>query len=192
MATTITKSNFTTDKTIDTLWHKDSGEDSGSTHYIYVSCACFDIYYTVTKNWGSWGRSMSMTAYYYSGSSWIKAGSTQSDSPGQFDSGTYSKHFRHNWSGYSQDGDRHNYHLWKIVIDMPELYNKYIYLQCGSYYYGAEDWADKKIYGTGSTYMYEGNNDAEALSRFKTSNRRGNKIYANSSPKSIFFTNDVR
>lgn len=198
MATRIEKSAFTTDSTIETLWHADTGS-TVQTVYVYVSSACFDAYYTAKKNWGSWGRTISLSAYYYNGSSWIKAGATQSDSPGQFDSGTYSKHFRHNWSGYTQNGDMHNFHLWRLEFGMPELYNKYIYLQCGSYYYGAEDWTGKKIYGTSlhneKPYYYAGNtkDDAGAISLFKTSSKRGTKIYNGTIlAKSIFFSNDVR
>ncbi len=196
MATSITRANFTTDSAIDQLWHADTGSNT-QTLYLYVSSACFDAYFTATKNWGSWSRTLRLRAYYYNGSSWVGPVYTNEQNPGQFDSGTFEGHFRHNWTGYSQSGDVHDYHLWKITMDMPELYDKYFYIQCGSYYYGMEDWTDKKIYGTGyvngKPYYFAGNtqNDGTAESYFDTRGLRGTRIYT-TNIKSIFYTLDSR
>ena len=186
----ILKANFTQDKSVTTLWHADTGSTVQS-QYVYVSCACFDAYFTLDKNWGSWGRDTTITAWYYNGSEWIEA-YTHTISLGQFDSGFYEAHFRHNWTGYSQTGDQPNYHLWCIRVDFPELYDKYFYLQRGSYYYGAADWTGELIYGTSGEFYYTGSSsdDSGAVSGFKVSNLRGGLLTSNG--KSVFFTQDRR
>ena len=190
MPTSITKSNFTQDKQIYTLWHADTGS-TVQNQYVYMSCSSFDVWFTVTKNWGSWGRNTTITVWYYTGYEWIQA-YQNTLSLGQFDSGNYERHFRHNWTGYNQDGDQPNYHLWCIRVSFPELYNKYFYCQPASYYYSKEDWTGQKIYGTADSYWHTGtsSDDAGAIAKFKTSSLRGTQIYSSSNQKSIFYTHD--
>lgn len=190
----ITKDNFSTAISETCVYNHDSGGNN-STYYWYVSAACWRMRMRLSKNWGSWGRTNTMYADYWNGSSWVRA-MTVSRSRSQTSSGETNDYMYHNWPGASTSGDVINASLWRLVYDAAELYHRYIYIATGGpgamgptdY---ANNWKNRKIYSNGNLGAFLYNNgsaqsDDAARSYFKNSNNRGTQISASNGDHCVY------
>lgn len=124
-------SQFSTSHTGGQLMDIETGGNT-ETRYFYVSAPSWWAQVTINKNWGSWGRSFTLTASYWNGSKWVQAWS-ETHSWGQFESGEWNYYFNHNLSDKdSHSGDVADAILWELALSIPELYRKRFYLYTGS------------------------------------------------------------
>lgn len=123
-------SNFSTSYTGDCMVDVDTGS-SDNDKYVYISAPSWWAQITIDKNWGSWGRSFTLYATYWNGSSWVQAWS-DSHSWGQFESGEWNYKYYHNSSLGTTSGDVSSAVLWELHFDYPELYRKRLWVYTGS------------------------------------------------------------
>lgn len=111
------------------IFDKDSGSSNNS-RSVYVSSASWWAQITINKNIGTWGRSFTLYASYWNGSSWVEAW-RDSHSWGQFESGEWTYKYYHNSTLGSTSGDVADAVLWELHLDHPELYRKRLWVHYG-------------------------------------------------------------
>ena len=108
-------------------------KDTNSSHNnstIYVSSPSWWAQITINKNLGTWGRSFTLTAAYWNGSTWVDAWSDR-HSWGQFETGSWTYKYYHNSTLGSTPGDVADAVLWELYFDFPELYRKRMWVYSG-------------------------------------------------------------
>ena len=125
----ISYANFSKSYTGGVVLDKDTNS-SHNTYVTYVSSPSWWAQITINKNFGTWGRSFTLTAAYWNGSKWVDAWS-DSHSFGQMESGSWTYKYYHNSTLGSTSGDVPDAVLWELYFDHPELYRKRLWVYSG-------------------------------------------------------------
>ena len=168
------------------VFDKDSSSSNNS-RSVYISSPSWWAQITIDKNVGTWGRSFTLSAAYWNGSTWVDAWSDK-HSWGQFESGTWTYKYYHNSTLGSTSGDVANAVLWELYFDHPELYRKRLWVYSGGIGCMPENtysnlYRGRPIYSSGNlgaSSRYDagdqGRNRDVALSKFSQSANSGTKI----------------
>ena len=97
---------------------------------VYVASSSWWAQITISKNVGSWGRSFTLSAAYWNGSTWVDAWSDR-HSWNQFEGGTWSYKYYHNSTLGSTSNDVASAVLWELYFDHMELYDKDMWVYAG-------------------------------------------------------------
>ena len=125
----ISYANFSNTYSGGLMLDKDTNSSHNSTA-IYVSSPSWWAQITINKNLGSWGRSFTLYAAYWNGSSWVEAWrDTRSFS--QMEGGSWTYKYYHNSTLGSTSGDVADAVLWELYLDFPELYRKRLWVYSG-------------------------------------------------------------
>ncbi len=189
-------SNFSNSYSGDLRMDIDSGSGVGN-RYIYVSAPSWWAQISINKNWGSWGRSFTLYASYWNGSSWVQAWS-DTHSWGQFESGQWNYKYYHNSTLGTTSGDVSSAVLWELRFYYPELYRKRFWVYAGGAGCMSESLYNsickgKKIYSAGrlgsdSRYDYVSTQSRNsALSVYSQSANTGTKITAANEAKLVSY-----
>lgn len=108
---------------------KDTSSSHNSTA-VYVSAPSWWAQIIINKNLGSWGRSFTLYATYWNGSSWVEAW-RDTQSMGQLEGGTWTFKYYHNSTLGSTPGDVADAVLWELYLEFPELYRKRMWVYSG-------------------------------------------------------------
>ena len=125
----ISYANFSKSYTGRLVLDKDTNSSHNS-YTTYVSSPSWWAQITINKNWGTWGRSFTLFATYWNGSSWVEAW-RDSHSWGQMESGEWTYKYYHNSTLGSTSGDVPTAVLWELHLDHPELYRKRMWVYSG-------------------------------------------------------------
>ena len=109
--------------------HTDTNSSHNS-YTTYVSSPSWWAQITINKNLGTWGRSFTLFASYWNGSTWVEAW-RDSHSWGQFETGSWTYKYYHNSTLGSTSGDVADAVLWELHLDHPELYRKRMWVYSG-------------------------------------------------------------
>ena len=168
------------------VFDKDSSSSNNS-RSVYISSPSWWAQIQIDKNVGSWGRSFTLTASYWNGSTWVKAWSDYHEW-GQFEGGTWTYKYYHNSTLGSTSGDVASAVLWELYCDHMELYDKRMWVYTGGIRCMPEDtynnvYRGRPIYSCGrlgGDSMYAAGDDGrkrdEALSMFNQSANSGTLI----------------
>lgn len=168
------------------VFDKDSSSSNNS-RSVYISSPSWWAQITINKNVGTWGRSFTLTAAYWNGSTWVEAWSDR-HSWNQFESGSWTYKYYHNSTLGSTSGDVPDAVLWELYFDHPELYRKRLWVYSGGIGCMPEDtynnlYKGRPIYSSGNSGASsrydagdQGRKRDEALSRFSQSANSGTSI----------------
>ena len=182
----ISYSNFSNTYSGDRVLYK--GSSSGKNSFtVYTSSPSWWAQIQIDKNVGSWGRSFTLTAAYWNGSTWVDAWSDR-HSWSQFEGGTWTYKYYHNSTLGSTSGDVASAVLWELYFDHMELYDKRMWVYTGGIRCMPENtynnvYRGRPIYSCGrlgGDSMYAAGDDGrkrdEALSMFNQSANSGTLI----------------
>lgn len=125
----VSYSNFSNTYSGGLVLDKDTSSKNNS-YVVYTSSPSWWAQITINKNMGSWGRSFTLVATYWNGSSWVEAWK-DTHSWGQFESGSWTYKYYHNSTLGSTSGDVADAVLWELYFDHPELYRKRMWVYSG-------------------------------------------------------------
>ena len=193
----INYANFSNSYSGGLIMDKDSGSSNNS-RAVYVSAPSWWAQITINKNIATWGRSFTLYASYWNGSSWVEAWK-DTHSWGQLESGEWTYKYYHNSTLGSTSGDVATAVLWELYFDHPELYRKRLWLYAGGIGCMPEDtynnlYKGRLIYSCGRLGG-DSRHDAgdtgkkrdEALSLFSQSANRGTLITASNEHKLVAY-----
>lgn len=125
----ISYANFSNTYSGGLLLNKDTNSKNNS-FTVYMSSPSWWAQIAIEKYTGSWGRSFTLTAAYWNGSTWVDAWSDR-HSWNQIEAGVWNYKYYHNSTLGSTPGDVADAVLWELYFDHMELYNKKMWVYTG-------------------------------------------------------------